>query len=334
MDSSNHELDPQVAALLERVKVAGLPSYHTVSPSEARRMFLETRRALQPPAPDVASAEDFVIPGPGGSIPVRYYRPKGSTPGQELPALVYYHGGGWVIGDLSSHDVLCRELANQAHCAVVSVEYRKAPEHKFPAAVDDAVAAFSWIRARAVRRGIDATRIAVGGDSAGGNLATVVALLARDAGLPMPCFQLLIYPATEQGFGTRSHQAYGQGYLLTRENMQWFMTQYLRSAMDGRDWRASPLLARNFAGLPPASVLVAGFDPLCDEGVAYAKKLKQAGVPVKQRLYPGMVHGFIIMGGVLDVAEQAIADCAEDLRAALGGGPAPKRAAAKKKPAR
>jgi acetyl esterase len=235
-----------------------------------------------------------------------------------MPALVFYHGGGWVIGDLDTHDVLCRELSNGAGCAVFAIDYRMGPEHRFPAAVDDSIAAVRHFAQRAGDYAIDAERIAVGGDSAGGNLSAVVALAARDAGGPKLKYQLLIYPATDQRMRHASHAANGSGYLLTHELMNYFRGHYLPDAKQYEDWRASPLLAKDLTGLPPAFVLTAGFDPLVDEGKEYADRLAAAGVEVEYRCYQDMVHGFIIMGGVLDTARAAVADCAARLKRAFG----------------
>jgi acetyl esterase len=248
---------------------------------------------------------------------VRVYRPAGSTKADVLPALVFYHGGGWVIGDLDTHDVVCRELSNGARCAVFSVEYRLAPEAPFPAAVHDSIAATRYVMDNAAALGIDSKRIAVGGDSAGGNLAAVVCLDARDKGQAAPCFQLLIYPATDQRAGFASHERNAEGYLLTRKVMDYFRGHYLPHAADWLDWRASPLLANTLAGLPPAYVLTAGYDPLVDEGRAYAERLSSSGVKAEYRDYPDMVHGFLLMGGVLDTAREAVTACCAALRGAF-----------------
>jgi acetyl esterase len=310
-------LNPQVAALLEAARNSKIPPMHTVSAAEARTIYRDTRGKLLPPAPQVALCEDISVPGPAGKIPARHYRPAGSTAGQKMPALVFYHGGGWVIGDLDTHDVLCRELSNGAGCAVFAIDYRMGPEHRFPAAVDDSIAAVRQFAQRAGDYHIDAARIAVGGDSAGGNLSAVVALAARDAGGPKLKYQLLIYPATDQRMRHPSHAANGVGYLLTRELMEYFRGHYLPVEAQFEDWRASPLLARDLSGLPPAYVLTAGFDPLLDEGKAYADRLAAAGVEVEYRCFDDMVHGFIIMGGVLDTARVAVADCAARLKRAF-----------------
>jgi acetyl esterase len=247
----------------------------------------------------------MLAPGP---VALRAYRPQGANADEQLPALVYFHGGGWVIGDLDTHDVLCRQLANGARCAVYSVDYRLAPEHPFPAAVDDCIAATKFVAGRH-------QRIAVGGDSAGGNLATVVALHARDHGGPPIAYQLLIYPATDQRGQHPSIQRNGEGFLLTKKAIDYFQAQYLPRKTDLLDWRASPLLAKSRAGLPPAYVITAGYDPLVDEGREYAERMAREGVAVAYREYPDMVHGFILFGGVLDTANAAVSECCEKLHA-------------------
>lgn len=308
---------PQVAVLLERVANSPLPPYQDVPPTVARRIYRDTRAATAPAAPQVGAVRLLLAPGPAGQVAVRAYRPAGTRAEEVLPALVFFHGGGWVIGDLDTHDVVCRELANGAGCAVFSVEYRLAPEAPFPAAVDDCVAATRYVASQAAALGVDPRRIAVGGDSAGGNLAAVVCLAARDAGGPVPCFQLLIYPATDQRAGFASHKANAEGYLLTRKVMDYFCGHYLPKKADWADWRASPLLAASLAGLPPAYVLTAGYDPLVDEGRAYAERLQREGVKTEYREYPDMVHGFLLMGGALDTANEAVQACCAALREAF-----------------
>ena len=301
-------LHPQVAALLERVARSPLPKYHTVSPFVARRIYRDTRAALAPKAPDVAEARLLVFP----NYAIRAYRP---VRDETLPALVYFHGGGWTIGDVDTHDTLCRQLAIGARCAVFSVEYRLGPEHPFPAAVEDCIAATRFVSDNADR--LKVRGIAVGGDSAGGNLAAVVALQARDAGGPALAFQLLVYPATDQRLGTASHERNAHGYLLERESIDFFRRCYLPDDKDHADWRASPLLAKDHGRLPPALVMTAGYDPLLDEGKAYAERLRAAGVEVAYREYADMVHGFLLMGGVLDTANAAVAECCAALRRAF-----------------
>lgn len=305
-------LHPQVVQLLERAAKSPLPPYYEVPAHIARRIYRDTRSAVAPKAPEVAEARLLLAPGP---VALRAYRPAGSKPEAALPALVYFHGGGWVIGDLDTHDVLCRQLANGARCAVYSVDYRMGPEHPFPAAVEDCMAATRYVAERH-------DRVAVGGDSAGGNLAAVMALMARDAGgpafSPPISFQLLIYPATDHRLGHPSIDGNGEGYLLTKKVMQYFRGHYLPREADWLDWRASPLLAKSLAKLPPAYVLTAGFDPLRDEGKAYAERLAKEGVKTEYRNYADMVHGFVTMGRVLDTANAALADCAQALRKAWG----------------
>lgn len=314
-------LHPQVEVLLERVQRSPLPPYYQVPPTVARRLYRDTRGATSPASPETGELRLLLVPGPGGPIPVRAYRPAGTAAGEVLPALVFFHGGGWVIGDLDTHDVVCRQIANAARCAVFSVEYRLAPEAPFPAAVDDCVAATAYVMEQASALAVDARRVAVGGDSAGGNLATVVALVARDSGGPAPCFQLLVYPATDQRSGHPSHERNAEGYLLTRQAMIYFRGHYLPREVDWLDWRASPLLASSLAGLPPAYVITAGYDPLVDEGRAYAERLVRDGVKTEYHDYPDMVHGFLLMGGVLDTANAAVADCCRALRAAFAAEP-------------
>ena len=234
-----------------------------------------------------------------------------------LPALVYFHGGGWVIGDLDTHDGVCRLIANAAQCAVISVDYRLAPEHKFPAAVDDAWAATRWIVGHAGQLAIDPTRVAVGGDSAGGNLAAVVALMARDAGGPTLALQVLQYPVTDLSAETRSYQDFAEGYTLTRTGMRWFKAHYLDKPEDARDWRVSPLLAPSLAGVAPALIVTAGFDPLRDEGTAYAERLRDAGVTVDYVCYGGMLHGFTPMGKLIETGNRAVTLIAGAMRQAL-----------------
>ena len=310
-------LHPQARALLDLIAERGVPPTHTLSPQEARAVYRDRRGFTQPAPPPVASVQSLQAEGPLGPIPLRLYRPLGTMADQVLPALVYYHGGGWVIGDLDTHDTLCRELANGSGCAVVSVDYRLAPEHRFPAAVDDAIAAARWVRREAAALKLDAQRIAVGGDSAGGNLAAVVAIAARDAGEPPFAWQLLIYPATDQHRTAPSHASNGQGYLLTRDTMDYFTGHYLPDARLHADWRASPLLHPDLSRLPPALVLTAGYDPLRDEGLAYAQKLSEAGTRATQLSFERQIHGFILMGKVLAEANDAVRLCAAALRDAL-----------------
>ena len=290
-------------AVLDRIAQSGLPLLHTVGAVEARRLYRETRGALSPSVPKVAQVRDFAFPGPAGPVPLRFYR--GPDTQDALPLLVFFHGGGWTIGDLDTHDIICRTLANNARCAVLAVDYRMGPEHRFPAAVDDSIAATRWAAGHAGELGIDAARIAVGGDSAGGNLAAVVAISLRDAGGPALVHQALIYPATDQRQDSASHKKFAEGYLLTRDALVWFRDNYLAPA-DYDDWRASPVRAADLSRLPPAHIITAGFDPLMDEGHAYADALSAAGVAVQYECFEGMAHGFLTMGGAVAGANHAL----------------------------
>lgn len=310
-------LHPQARQLLQLIEDKGIPPTHTLSPAQARALYRERRAFTQPQPPEVQSVRDLAAQGPAGPIPLRMYRPLGSAPSEALPVLVYYHGGGWVIGDLDTHDTLCRELANGADCAVVAVDYRMGPEHRFPAAVDDAVTALRWISHNAHDLALDASRIAVGGDSAGGNLAAVVAIAARDAGGPTLRLQLLVYPATDMRRAAASHTSNGQGYLLTSDTMRYFHDHYIDDPAHDLDWRASPLLHPELSQLPPAFVLTAGYDPLRDEGLQYAQRLTEAGVTATLVCFERQIHGFLPMGKVLDEANVAVQLCAAQLRQAL-----------------
>jgi acetyl esterase len=312
-------LHPQAQALLTLIEERGIPPTHTLTPPDARTLYRERRGFTQPSPPAVGEARELSAVGPHGAIPLRLYRPLKpvDADGTRLPVLVYYHGGGWVIGDLDTHDTLCRELANASGCAVVAVDYRMAPEHRFPTAVDDSLAALRWVRREAASLGLDADRMAVGGDSAGGNLAAVVALSARDAGDPPIRFQLLIYPATDMRRGAPSHTTNGAGYLLTRDTITYFHDHYIDDLKHDHDWRASPLLHADLANLPPALVLTAGYDPLRDEGHQYAVALTQAGNRATYVCFERQIHGFITMGRVLDEASAAVSMCAAELQRAL-----------------
>ncbi|MDO9024383.1 alpha/beta hydrolase [Zwartia sp.] len=307
-------LDPQAKALIALVAEKGIPPIHTTPPEQARIFYAERRFFSQPDAPDVAQSQDIQVPGPAGSITVRSYRPMGSTASEILPALVYYHGGGHVIGDLDTHDVLCRSLSNQAGCAVFSVHYRLAPEHIFPAAADDCIAATKWVHATADKLNIDPSRIAIGGDSAGGQLAAVVALALKQSADFKPVLQLLIYPVTDASTERDSMRTNGQGYMLTRDSMDYFYGHYMPEKWMRLDWRASPMLATDHSGLPPALVLTAGYDPLRDEGLAYADTLSAAGVPTQYICFERQIHGFLPLGRILDEANTAVKLCAQVLR--------------------
>jgi acetyl esterase len=303
-------IDPDARALLALIEERGVPAVHTLSPDEARRFYRERRFFTQPPPPEVASVRDVQADG----VPLRLYRPLGTMDAARLPVLVYFHGGGWTIGDLDTHDVLCRELCNGSGACVVSVGYRLGPEHRFPAAVDDAVAATGWVARHADALKVDAQRLAVGGDSAGGNLAAVVAIIARDLGI---AFQLLIYPATDMRANLPSHTSNGQGYLLTADSIAYYRSHYMEDPAQWLDWRASPLLHEDLSHLPPALVLTAGFDPLRDEGAAYADRLAAAGNRVSHVCFERQIHGFITIGKVIREANTAVALCAAELKRTL-----------------
>jgi acetyl esterase len=309
-------LDPDAAAVFKAFQEAGRPAYETLSADEARGYYLAARVVTNPEPPELQSVAPLSISAPHGSIPARIYTPKTlRKAGGLAPVLVFFHGGGWVIGDLDSHDVVCRKLADQGELIVISVDYRLAPEHKFPAAVDDAIAATKWIAANAASLGVDASRLVVGGDSAGGNLAAVVAISARDGSGPAISGQLLIYPATDFAMTHPSHDEPETSILLTHSVIRWFRDHYLNGAADVGDWRASPARAKTLAGLPPAYVLTAGADPLRDEGDEYAKSLKAAGVSVSYRHFPGQFHGFFTMGKLLREANVAADEIAGWLKA-------------------
>ncbi len=301
-------LDPQAQFILDLAERSGRPLLESLDPPEARAQYAQMIAAVSEEPPTGLSVEDGAIPGPGGDMPARFYRPEG-IPGQ-LPVLIYFHGGGYVIGDRDTHDIPCRRLSLGAACLVVSVDYRLAPEHPFPAAVDDAWAATRWVVEHAADLGADPDRVAVGGDSAGGNLAAIVCHLAKSEGGPKLVFQLLIYPCTDLTGSLPSHETLGQGYRLTADLMNWFMQHYFRDGGDRRQMIASPLFADDFSGLPPALVLTAGYDPLRDEGSAYADVLRAGGVETELMEYGGMIHGFICMGGLVDAAAESMAVCA------------------------
>jgi acetyl esterase len=312
-------LDPQAAALIALMAERQVPPMHTLTPAQARRMYLERRFYSQPEPPAVAEVRSLAG---AETVPMRLYRPLGVAAGV-LPVLVYFHGGGWTIGDLDTHDVLCRQLCNGAGVAVVSVDYRLGPEHRFPAAVDDSVAATRWLQAQAASLGLDAQRMAVGGDSAGGNLAAVVSLALRDApdarDRPPLAFQLLIYPSTDMRAQTDSHKRNGQGYVLTADTVAYFQGHYVTDPSQYHDWRASPLLAADHSRLPPALVLTAGYDPLVDEGRQYADALSAAGNRVQLVCFERQIHGFVPMSRVIDEARTAVALCCAVLKEALAG---------------
>jgi acetyl esterase/lipase len=306
-------LDHDAEILIKMIQEANRPTFESVGAVAARDLYMAGRKALSPDPMPIAETRDVAIPGSGGPIPARLYR---SAKNGTLPVLVFFHGGGWVVGNIDSHEAMCRHIANRAECAVVSVDYRMGPEHKFPAAVEDCFAATAWTADNGASLGVDPGRLAIGGDSAGGNLAAVVSLLARDKGAPRIAYQVLIYPATDAAMRHDSVARYAEGYVLTRATMRWFYEQYLRTPDDAADWRVSPLLAPDLSRLPPAYVLTAGYDPLCDEGDAYAARLAAAGVPVTHRRFPGQVHGFVTNGRVIRAAETALDEAAAALKSA------------------
>jgi acetyl esterase len=308
-------LDPQARTYLDKLASLKLPGFHTMAPDDSRRLFRAMRGLAGKPDP-IEAVEDRTTPG---SIPIRTYRPLGCSSDSPLPVLVYYHGGGWVLGDIETVDNLCRRIANASGCSVVSVDYRLSPEAKFPMALDDCLEAVEFVKAEAHSLGIDPRKIAVGGDSAGGNLAASVALKARGRDDLAIAFQLLIYPIADFRFDTASYLENADGFGLSREMMTWYWDQYLASPEDGRSPFASPLRAEDLAGLPPALVITAGFDVLRDEGRAYADRLVEAGVPVEVLHYPGMIHGFLQMADSFDQGKLAIEEAGRALRSALGG---------------
>ncbi|MCB0167832.1 MAG: alpha/beta hydrolase [Anaerolineae bacterium] len=307
------QLDPQAEKYLQALAQLNGPPLQTKTPQQARADRIASGQANAGLIERVAHIEDRLIPGPAGELPIRIYMPDDSS--APLPVLVFFHGGGWVTGNIDTHDPLCRSLAKRAGCLVVSVDYRLAPEHKHPAAVEDAYAATVWVADYAAQFGGDPDRVAVGGDSAGGQLATAATILARENNRPKILHQLLIYPVTNTATQeTDSYLKFAEGLNLTREGMIWFRNHYIAAEADAQDPYASPLLARDLSHLPPATVITAEFDVLHDEGRAYAERLAAAGVPVSYRCYGGMLHGFVTNAGVMDRAYACLDDMAETLR--------------------
>ncbi|MBW2283923.1 MAG: alpha/beta hydrolase [Deltaproteobacteria bacterium] len=308
--------DPQIKALLTKIQEAGAPPLNTLTPTQAREAKNPAFIEFGGPPVDVSNVTDMNIPGPSGEIPIRVYTPEGKGP---FPALVYFHGGGWVICNLNTHDSLCRHIVNRASCAVVSIDYRLAPEHKFPAAADDAYAATQWISENGSRIDVDPDRIAVGGDSAGGNLAAVVSLMAKDRGGPGLALQLLVYPVADlSAMDNATYRKYAQAYILTKDSMVYYGAHYLAREVDALNPYASPLLAEDLSGLPPALVITAELDVLTREGELYADRLREAGVPVKYSCYQGMIHAFFSMTGIVDRTMDAVEEAAAALREAFG----------------
>ena len=307
-------LDPQVQELLARAEADPTPPLERLRPADARRNMRRLAEGLPRPQ-GLAAVTDLSVAGGAGPLPARAYVPPGDGP---FPGLVWFHGGGWVIGDLETHDTLCRHLALTAACVVVSVGYRLAPEHPFPAAVEDAQASTVWVSRHADELGIDPARLAVGGDSAGGNLAAVAARLARDRRAPPLGWQLLVYPITDCDLDTPSYRDNATGRLLTRAGMEWFWSHYIPDPVARKHPHASPLRAARLARVAPAFVLTAEYDPLRDEGEAYARRLIAAGVACRLERYDGMVHGFLRRTDGLDRAHIALRQISDEMRRALG----------------
>jgi len=307
------ELDSEVRAVIDDIEREGVPEWHAMGVESARRVEDEVFGGGG--GPEMALVRDLTFEGPACEVPVRVYRPE-TEDDRRLPVLVYYHGGGWVLGTLDSIDSACRELADRVGCVVVSVDYRLAPEHPFPAAVDDAYAALRWAAATAEAFGADPSRLGVAGTSAGATLAAVTARRLREEPLGDVdlAVQLLLYPVTDHAFDTDSYEENAEGYLLTRADMRWFWEQYLRSPVDGANPYVSPLRAPDLSGLPPACVVTAGYDPLRDEGRAYADRLAEAGVDVAHEHYPSMCHGFLSLTDEVGGADEAMDTVAAHVR--------------------
>jgi acetyl esterase len=305
-------MNPQVQVLLDAFSAQGLPPFDQMSVPQARTVIMAIKD-LQGEPEAVAEVRDIEVPGPAGRVPVRLYYP---STGKALPLVVYYHGGGWVIGDVEIFDRPCRTLANASQCIVASVNYRLSPETKFPGPAEDCYEVTRWLASNAASVGANGRFLAVAGDSAGGNLAAVVSLMARDRGGPTISYQVLIYPvtATAEGSAFPSYRENAEGYFLTKGSMEWFWNHYLASPADGKNPYAAPLSAPDLSRLPPALVVTAQFDPLRDEGREYAKRLQQAGVSVKSSHYDDMIHGFFSMAGAVDRGKEVIAEIASELR--------------------
>jgi len=310
-------LDPDLEKFLALARQAGRPPFEALTPEQARSAYAASWDVLQPPAADVASVHDLRIPGRGGELTLRIYRGAGTRPDERLPGLVFLHGGGWVIGNLQSHDRLCRSLANQARLCVVAVDYRLAPEHPFPAALDDSATAWQWVNDHCDELAIERGRVGIGGDSAGGNLAAVIALMGRDGTLPRAMHQALIYPVADLGARSDSYLRVTTGVPLTAATMHYFIKHYTPDAKDRTDWRASPLLAESLAGAPPALVVTVAHDPLCDEGRAYAAKLEADGVRVTALHLGDHMHGMLMHGKLIRASSRMVDFVAASIRAEL-----------------
>jgi acetyl esterase len=306
-------LTTKMASVVDRMARAGHPALHTLTAAEARAAYEKGAGVLEVPRPELARVEDFTLAARDGhALPARLYAPSHAV----LPVLLYFHGGGFTVGSIATHDTLCRVLSQKSGCAVISLDYRLAPSHKFPTASNDAWDALQFIAKNAATWGLDSMRIAVGGDSAGGTLAAVCAILARDAGLPL-ALQLLFYPGTTAHQDTPSHRRFACGPLLDEPLVSWFFEQYVNTRAERDDWRFAPLNADDVDGVAPAWIGLAEADPLVDEGIAYADKLRLAGVQVDLEIYRGVIHEFIKMGRAIPEALQAHADAARALKGAL-----------------
>ncbi|PRQ07624.1 alpha/beta hydrolase [Enhygromyxa salina] len=310
------EQDLHTHVLLSLMRLAKLGELHHLSPAKARHRFQADGAAVDLPPTSLAEQRELEIPGPGGPLPARLYRPHAQA--ASLPVLLWFHGGGFVIGGLESHASACACLASRIGCVVVAVDYRKSPEHKFPSASDDALASLSWVRAHAAKLGVDPDRVAIGGDSAGANLCAGLCHRLRDADLPQPTVQALLYPMTQCNARFASRTQFGEGALLTTKMIDWFHDHYLRGPEDAANPLVSPLSAARFDGLAPALIRTAGFDPLRDEGAAYADALREAGVSVDYRCHERLIHGFLTMGGASPANKKAIFELGDDLAVALG----------------
>ena len=310
-------LDPESQRLIDLMVAANRPAWNTLSPQAARDLYLSLRPAAQGPRPAEAKVVDRTIPGPAGDLAVRLYRPASAPADAKLPCLIYAHGGGWVFGNLDSHDVLCAQFALEAGIVVFAIDYRLAPEARFPGAFDDVVAGLKWVAANGASIGVDSSKLAIGGDSAGGNLAAAVSIWARDNGGPKLRLQLLAYPVTDAVGRAESYRRYEDGYGLNAATMEWFFDHYAPDKTTRGDWRVSPLRAKSLGGLAPALVITAGYDPLRDEGRAYAFRLHQEGTQADLVEFGGMLHGFLSSPMLLHGARRGTSLAAAALREAL-----------------